>query len=116
MPHLLLETTADLVENDSIPQILERLVEVMSGFETVDPKMVKARHTLRTNWVMGEGAPAGFAHLTCSVLSGRPLELRQKMGEGLLASLRDSFRESLEAGEVLVSLEVREMASETYFR
>ncbi len=114
MPHLVLETTADLPENGAIPDILEALVARLSTFETVASSSVKAYHTLRANWTMGAGAPPGFAHLTVAIMSGRPLELRQSIADGMYDELRGHFAMSLAAEEVQLTLEVREMDRDTY--
>jgi 5-carboxymethyl-2-hydroxymuconate isomerase len=114
MPHILLETTADLYENANIPDILEALVKRFCSFETIDSKSVKAYHGLRTNWCMGEGAPAGVAHCTVGLMSGRPLALRKKIADGMYEELRSHFGMSLENDEVSLTLEVREFESETY--
>jgi 5-carboxymethyl-2-hydroxymuconate isomerase len=114
MPHIHLETTADLHENADVPDILEALVVALSGFETVAPASIKAYHTLRSVWHVGEGHPAGFAHCQVGILTGRPIELRQQMADGLYAVLLERFAMSLEAGEVAVTLELREMDAPTY--
>ena len=114
MPHIHLETTADLPENADVPDILEALVATLAGQETVSPASIKAYHTLRSNWAMGEGAPAGFAHCTLMVLTGRPPELRVRMAEAAMTTLREHFKMSLEANEVSLTLEVREMEAATY--
>lgn len=114
MPHIHLETTADLFENANIPDILEALVSRLCGFETIDSKAVKAYHLLRSNWHVGAGAPLGFAHCTVAILSGRPMELRKSIAEGMYAELKSHFSMSLESGEVAITLEVREMDRETY--
>ena len=114
MPHIILETTADLFENANIPDILEGLVNRLSSFETIDSKSVKAYHTLRSNWHMGEGAPAGFAHCTVGLMSGRPLELRQKISEGMYEEMRSHFTMSLENNEAALTLELREFDAATY--
>lgn len=116
MPHIHLETTADLPENGNVPDILEALVARLATFETVASDQIKARHSLRSNWIMGEGAPAGFAHCSVSILDGRPLELRKRMGEGMYQVLCEQFAESMAAKEVAVSLEIREMNRDTYFK
>ncbi len=116
MPHIHLETTADLHENADVPDILEALVLKLSTFETVSSPSIKAYHTLRSFWVMGEGAAPGFAHCTLAVLSGRPLELRKAMADGLWAELRERFVYSLENQEVALTIEVREMEKETYLK
>lgn len=116
MPHIHLETTADLHENGNIPDILEALVSKLCTFETVDSKSVKAYHLLRSNWVMGEGAPPGFAHCTVAILSGRPPELKQAIASGMYAELKQQFAFSLENGEVSLTLELRDMDRETYHK
>lgn len=116
MPHIHLETTADLPENSAVPDILEALALAMVSQETVDPATVKAYHTLRSNWYVGEGHPAGFAHVTLRILAGRPPELRRTMAEALFAVLKEQFAESLAAQEVKVSIEVVDMGRDTYLK
>lgn len=116
MPHIHLETTADLPENADIPDILEALVAVMATQESVSPTSLKAYHTLRSTWHMGEGAPAGFAHCTLMVLTGRSPELRRTMAEAAMGVLKEHFSASLEASEVSLTLEVREMEAGTYLK
>jgi 5-carboxymethyl-2-hydroxymuconate isomerase len=114
MPHIILETTADLFENANIPDILEALVAKLCSYETIDSKSVKAYHTLRSNWRMGEGAPVGFAHCTVGMLSGRPLELRQQIARGMYEEMISHFMMSRENDEVGLTLELREFDSATY--
>ncbi len=116
MPHIHLETTADLPENADIPDILEALVAALATMETVSPASLKAYHTLRSTWVMGEGAPAGFAHCTLMILTGRSPELQRRMAEEAMSILKRFFAASLEANEVALSLELREMQAATYLR
>ncbi len=116
MPHIHLETTADLPENANIPDILEALVAMLSGFESISSSSVKAYHSLRSNWDMGEGAPAGFAHCTVAIISGRPLELRQSIANGMYTELKKHFEMSLTDQEVGITLELREMDRETYMK
>ena len=114
MPHIILETTADLFENANIPDILEALVVRLCSFDTVNPRAVKAYHTLRSNWHMGEGAPPGFAHCTVGILGGRPLELRKSISAGMFEELRTQFATSIESNEVSLTLEIREFDADTY--
>jgi len=84
MPHIHLETTADLEENANVPDILEALTEELSSYETIPSKGVKAVHSLRSVWCIGEGGPAGFAHCEVAILQGRPLELRQAIANSMM--------------------------------
>ena len=114
MPHIHLETTSDLEENAKLPDILEALTDELSRHETIASKAVKAYHTLGSVWVMGEGAPAGFAHCEVAVLNGRPVELRQQIAVAMMEIMREQFAESIANGAVSLTLELREMDKETY--
>ena len=116
MPRIHLETTADLPENADLPDILQSLVATVSAQEGVASETVKAYHSLRSNWCMGEGAPEGMAHCTLSLLSGRPVDLRRAIAEATMATLREGFATSLAAKEVALSLELREMDAATYLK
>jgi len=114
MPHILLTTSANLVENTDIPDILRELVSELCRHESIDSKAVKSYHSLFHTWAMGEGAPAGFAHCTLSLIAGRPSELRQGISDAMYERLRSCFKSSLEVGEVSLTFELREMDAETY--
>lgn len=116
MPQISLETTADLPENAHVPDILESLATEICRFDGVASASVKAYHTLRSVWVMGEGAPAGFAMLTIGVLTGRSVEWRKSLSTGMFEVMQRHFSESLEAGEVKITVEIREMERESYSR
>ena len=114
MPHIHLITSASVVENVDIPDILRELVKELSRQETIDSKSIKAYHSLFQTWAMGEGAPAGFAHCTLGLITGRPSELRKTISDAMYSRLRDSFKASLDAGEVSLTFELREMDADTY--
>ena len=114
MPHILLTTSANLVENTEIPDILRELVAELCRHEAIEPKSVKSYHSLFHTWAMGEGAPAGFANCTLSLITGRSVELRQRISDAMYARLRTCFKSSLDVGEVSLTFELREMDAETY--
>jgi 5-carboxymethyl-2-hydroxymuconate isomerase len=114
MPHIHLETTSDLEENAKLPDILEALTLELCKHETIASKAVKAYHTLRSVWVMGEGAPAGFAHCEVAVLEGRPQDLKQQIAAAMMKVMQEQFSESISSGAVSVTLELREMEKDTY--
>lgn len=114
MPVIHLETTSDLPENASVPDILAGLVETLCSLETIKPADVKAYHVLRSNWCMGTGAAPGFARCEVMILEGRPETLKIKIADAMYATLLHHFEESKSANEVNLTLEVREMAASTY--
>lgn len=114
MPHIHLSTSADLVENVDIPDILRVLVEELCRQETIEPNAVKAYHSLMHTWVMGEGAPNGFAHCEIRILTGRAPDVRKRIADAMFRRLRSCFRATIEANEAALTLELREMDRETY--
>lgn len=116
MPHIELKTTANLPKSVSPGDLLKALVAKMSTFETVSPAAVKAYHVPIATWEMGRGAPSGFMHCTVSVLTGRPLELRRRMASEMAEVLRSALTPDIGAGDLSVTLELREMSAETYVK
>lgn len=114
MPHLRIQTTANLTENARMGEILERMVRAFSGFETIQSASVKGYHLLHETWCLGAGAKPGFVHCELAILSGRPVELRRKLADEMYSELKTCFAESLENGEANLTLEVREMDRDTY--
>lgn len=116
MPHIRLDTTADIQENADLPEILAELVETLAAFETIQPESIKAYHTLRPVWAMGQGAPEGFIHCEVAILSGRSPALRGQISAGIAKVLRQRFARTLGAGEAGLTVEIREMDRETYVK
>jgi len=119
MPHIHLETTSDVAENQDVQDILAKLVARLATFETVSSDSIKAYHSLRSTWEMGEGAPEGFAHCTVAIMAGRPESLRVAIADGIYAELKSCFSLSLtqdtdHSGSISLTLEVREMEKATY--
>ena len=114
MPHIILETTSDVVENQDIVDILEALVNKLATFESISSGSIKGYHSLRNTWVIGENGPHGFIHCEVAILDGRPADLVQKITDGMYAELLSCFSRSHESKEAGLTLELREMNRETY--
>lgn len=116
MPHIHLQTTANILENDRIPEILRMLADRLAQFDTIDSASIKAYHTLRESWAMGSGAKPGFVHCEAAILTGRPVELRKEIADGLATLLRDVFASSFGADLAGLTVEIREIDRETYVK
>lgn len=116
MPHILLRTSADLVENVDIPDILGALVATLSACETMESSAIKAYHELHSQWVMGDGAAPGFAAVQVTLAEGRTPQQLQAVGEALWAQLRESFVASIAANELNLTLELREFPKSHYWK
>jgi 5-carboxymethyl-2-hydroxymuconate isomerase len=109
MPHIHLSTSADLVENVDIPEVLAELAEALCELEPVSGESVKAYHSMHPHWAVASGGPAGFCHCDVRLLSGSTEEQRARIADGVYARLQRCFARSLRAGEASVTLEVREV-------
>ncbi|MBI1331376.1 MAG: hypothetical protein GC165_00700 [Armatimonadetes bacterium] len=114
MPHIRLETTSDVVENQDAVDILQRLVDKLAEFDTIGPYSIKAYHVLRNTWLIGEGGPSGFIHCEVAILTGRSPDLKRAIADGMFAELQDCFNRSRESEEAGITLELREMDKEIY--
>jgi 5-carboxymethyl-2-hydroxymuconate isomerase len=114
MPHLVLDSVEGLPENERLGDLLETLATTLGSYQTIDPRAVKAYAQIRTLFRTGAGAPPGFVHLEVAVLAGRSVEMRRAMAHGLYNKVKEFFHESLKAGRIGITLEVREMDPETY--
>lgn len=114
MPHIHLRTSANLVENVDVVDILASLVGALSLYETIDPASIKAYHTLHTNWTMGEGAESGFATVQLLLAEGRDALLLEKVGDAIFAALKRGFAASAEANEANFTVEIREFPKANY--
>lgn len=114
MPHICLETTSDVVENQDVVDILQRLVDKLAEFDSIGPHAIKAYHSLRNTWIIGEGGPDGFVHCEVAILTGRSADLKKEISDGMYAELLDCFHRSAESKEAGITLELREMEKEFY--
>lgn len=114
MPQIHLETTPNLEENISVPDILASLTNCLSQFDVIDPAAVKAYHSLRTMWVMGQGAPEGFVQCQVSILTGRSEDVQAKIAEAMMTVLSEAFANSVRDRHTSITVEIREMQRDTF--
>jgi 5-carboxymethyl-2-hydroxymuconate isomerase len=88
----------------------------MSSFETVNSASIKAYCQVCSDFLTGEGAPPGFIHLTASVLTGRPQDLRREWSLAFANLLQAEFAQVLGTHQAKLTIEIREMDAETYFK
>jgi 5-carboxymethyl-2-hydroxymuconate isomerase len=116
MPHIRVELSANVARPGRLKPFLAELARKLGEFESVEPRAVKAYLNVREHFAMNPEGPAGFAHLEVSLLRGRPLELRQQISEVMRQLVTQEFEEKVAQGEIAVTIEIREMDSDTYLR
>ena len=117
MPHAILEYSHNIIEAVDHHELFARLHELMisSGPFSIDD--IKSRVYRADHFYVSDGNPQNaFVHLRLEVLEGRDLAVRQAVGERALALLEEIYAESLTHLHCQLSVEVREMARDTYFK
>ncbi|MGH1464505.1 MAG: 5-carboxymethyl-2-hydroxymuconate Delta-isomerase [Cognatishimia sp.] len=89
MPHLILEHSTELSTQKDLNALSKALFETaLSSGVFGTGKDIKTR-TVACENVFSGAEPQTFAHLTLRLLAGRPLEVRKKLAEDLLAVLAE---------------------------
>jgi len=91
MPHLILEHNSD--EDDLVRYVCKKLHGCLSKQETVNIETIKTRSCKVDSLILGEGREFSlFAHLTLKLLPGRSDDLKGKISERLLDTMKKAFR------------------------
>ena len=117
MPHLVLEYSANVPDEPDLDLALRRLHEAMTTAGPFDLANVKSRVVRHERFRVADGAPdRAFVHLTAAVLAGRDPEVLRATAEALLAVLRDTFPRARAERRCDLTVEVREMRGDLYFK
>jgi 5-carboxymethyl-2-hydroxymuconate isomerase len=111
MPHIVVEYSSVVADQVSIPDLLEKLHARLSG-EGIDPSRIKA-YAIRLDDYVVKGDFNCLVHVNLNLKQGRDVPLRQKYG----AALHDVLKSTVGAAvpQCTLTVEVREMLSDTYF-
>lgn len=117
MPHLTLEYTSNLSDTPPTPDLLLSLHHLLASVGGIRIDNCKSRWREVEGWVTGKGDPASaFVHLDLRFLEGRPLEVQQAIGEGVLEVLKAHFLPEPEGVDLQITLEIHEIRKATYFK
>jgi 5-carboxymethyl-2-hydroxymuconate isomerase len=112
MPHIHVHVSKGIAPHLNAERLLTTLAETLAGIETIRPEAVKAYLSVYENYAVGEGHPPEFAHCAVAILEGRPSDLRAEISDKLYLEFRRLLSDV--GMEVGITLEVREMAKDTY--
>lgn len=112
MPHIELSVSPNLADRVDSASLLKALVSRLAGFETFESSAIKGYQVNLQTYAMGDGAPDGFIHVTASILTGRPVEVRREAARALYELVQT---EAAKHGAG-ASVEIREMDRDTYMK
>lgn len=114
MPQITLEYTPGSLCADDLPELMKRVHALLATEAGIAISSCKSRWREVRDFLVGDGEPGqGFIHLSVRLLDGRPTELRQRIGEQCLQTLKQLA--SPDPG-LQVTVEVGEMSRATYFK
>lgn len=117
MPHFVLECSANIVESLNHRDLFSRLHSLLAESGPFKLDEIKSRIVRHDEYLVGNGDPStAFVHLTLSILEGRDFTLQRTVGERIMDFLRKEFSQSAAERTLSLSLEVREMRRQTYFK
>jgi 5-carboxymethyl-2-hydroxymuconate isomerase len=115
MPHLTIEYSNNLPAPVDFGALFARLHETLAEAGPFPLAQIKSRAVPHDVFRVGAGAPEGvFVHLTVAILTGRDAGHRRRIGESLLAILREAFARTWEERPCDITVDVHEMTRETY--
>jgi len=117
MPHTTLEYTSTIAEQPDFQAFWEQLHRFLSEECPFNLKDIKSRAYRCDEFRMaGGGRDLAFVHLTILVLEGRDPAVLAKVGNGALDLLKVHFARTLETQQADLTVEVRDMRRDGYFK
>jgi 5-carboxymethyl-2-hydroxymuconate isomerase len=117
MPHVILEYSRNVIEELDFHPVFVRIHEALAATGAFAIEEIKSRAVCHDWHAVGSGRPqSAFVHVQLSILEGRSPEIRKAAGAAIMSIIRETFHQSWDELELSLSVEVREMARETYFK
>lgn len=109
MPHIIVEYSANLENQIDIPSMLSGMHDALAD-QGVDKNRIKTRGISIPHAIVGnQGATGKMIHITLLLLEGRDIQTKKTYATPIHTIAKQSAPE-----ECAVTLEIRDMVSETY--
>jgi 5-carboxymethyl-2-hydroxymuconate isomerase len=117
MPQLVLEYSSNIEQRIEASVLLGEIASIVSAAGGIPVEHFKSRLIRREEYLVGdsEGRKA-FVHLEAGIFSGRTPDVKRRIGEDCLEYLEEYFSPSAGELSLQVTVEIREMDKEAYFK
>ena len=113
MPHVTLHHSAKVRDDVEVRALLGKLHNEMAAIGEFKIEDIKSRSVSHDPCIVGDGAPENsFVHVEAAIMSGRTVEKRREVGTRLLNVLVEAVTQP----KISLTVEVREMERDTYFK
>lgn len=117
MPHTILEYTASVADEPDLQAFWARLHRFLVEAAPCREQDLKSRAYRVGSFRMAGGREGlAYAHLTIALLEGRAPETLARIGQGALDLLRETFPRTLAEREADLTVEIRPMRQDSYFK
>ncbi len=117
MPQLVLEYSANISQKIDSTLLLTEIASIISAAGGIPVENFKSRLIRREEYLVGKGGRKdAFVHLEAGIFSGRTVEVKRRIGEDCIEYLEEYFSPSTGELSLQITVEIREMEKETYFK
>jgi len=117
MPHLILDYSVNIDCNRNLSDLFKRLHGVLANTGGINLENCKSRARVAENFFIASGCESNaFVHLDIRFLEGKSPELKRAIGKEAVDILRDWFHQSKEKSDLQITVEIREIQRDFYFK
>ncbi len=115
MPHCVLETSDNILENISKKELLLQINNCLAETGLFNINDIKSRYVVHRDYVIGDADKnRAFVALNVAILSGRSKETKIMISNKCLDLLKSRFKESLKRLKLSLTVQITEMGKESY--
>jgi 5-carboxymethyl-2-hydroxymuconate isomerase len=117
VPHFILEYSANLEPELSVPELFEKLRSTALATGIFPLGGIRFRAVRCDDYLVADGAPENaFVHLTLKLGHGRPLETRREAAEAIFRALTECLGPIFDRRPLGISFEMAELDPELSFK
>ena len=117
MPQLVLEYSSNITQKVESAVLLREIVTIISAAGEIPVEHFKSRLIRRDEFLVGNGdSRDAFVHLEAGLFSGKSPEMKRRIGEDCIEYLEEYFSPSAGELSLQITVEIREMEREAYFK
>ncbi len=117
MPHLVLEYSANVLDEPDLRRVLLDLHEAVMASGLFERKDIKSRAVRHDVFAVADGAEdRAFVALSIAILDGRPDDVKAALAEAALEVLVGSYPKLVAGGRGAISVEIRDLHRASYRR
>lgn len=115
MPHIIVEYTSDLNGKFDVPNFLESINAVVAEHYDGDANRIKSRAIAYDDYSIGVHHDAGsMVNIVLQLIEGKTDETKTEMGQAVFDYANETFQSDNDLFQV--SLEIRELSKQFYFK